>query len=582
MKLTSIKSLYIFLSSIINEVLILFLFIFVINNILYNEDVRINSDGKGYFDYLPSIFIYQDFIRLDCNDTDCPKKYERVNKMGVYNTYKDKKVDKYTCGTALLESPFFLVTFITHKRTFTVEEAYQTHYQHAVFYAALFYLFLALILLKALLKLYKVNLWIITTMQLLVVFATGLSYYANYNAGYSHVFSFFAVTWFSFNAKNYLLKPNSKYFFYAVISLGLVVLIRPANAVLIFFIPFLAENSKAFAEGIAYIFKRPLQLMVGMAIFLCLMSLQSVAWYLQTGDFFLYSYGREGFNWLNPQIANVLFSYRKGLFVYSPALFIAALSVIWFFFSKRSYEGIMLILFFLLITYIISSWRSWSYGCSYGMRPYIDYLVLFIIPLALFLQHSKVIVRVIVLFILFGLAVLNQVQTYQYKEYILTWDSMDKSGYWKVFLQTSDNVKGVIWKIKPDIKSLKETPFPLNEHIELNSNSQRNLFVSKGLSVTEMRNLKYVKLSLKTDFSTKNDAAISMRISDTLTLNAAQYGYINLLRMAEKDLNTVHKGEYFFKIGQNVKPGNYVISISLITKSRSIVVDSTSVSFYSK
>ena len=42
----------------------IFGFIFSINNYIGNVEKTINADGIGYYDYLTSIFIYNDFIFL--------------------------------------------------------------------------------------------------------------------------------------------------------------------------------------------------------------------------------------------------------------------------------------------------------------------------------------------------------------------------------------------------------------------------------------------------------------------------------------------------------------------------------------
>lgn len=580
MKYSFAKSFINLSSGIFNEMLIIFLFIFIINNFLSNEDVRINADGKGYYDYLPSIFIYNDFVRFNCGIKECPEKYERIKKMGVYSTLKDKKVDKYTCGTALLESPFFLVTFLANKRTYTIDEAYQPQYQHAIFYSALFYLFLSLYFLKLLLKLYRISPWIITSMQLLIVFATGISYYANYNAGYSHVFSLFAITLFSFMAKKYFIAPEKKIFILAIIVLALVTLIRPTNAVILFFTPFLAGNFMNFKKGVFFLLKKPLILFSGIAFSLLLLSIQPIAWYLQTSSFFLYPYIGEGFNWDDPQFINVLFSYRKGLFVYSPALFVSLLTVIWLFFRKRSFEGLMWVCFFILITYIISSWSTWSYGSSYGMRPYIDYLPVFVIPLALFLQDNRIPVRVLVMGVLFGMAVINQIQTFQYKEYILTWDTMNKQDYWKVFLRTNHLFKDVLWKIKPEVGSFQNMKFDISPPADLIQHSQINLFSSKAFSKNEINRLKFIKLNLTTLFDKKNDAQICFRITDTLTSDTLRFEKMNIMKMLEKEVNTVHEGVIYYQNRYIKEEGAYIISIDLILRNQKINIQNPTITYY--
>jgi len=59
------KTIKLILGSIINELLIIFLFIFLINNYFGNADETIKADGVGYYDYLPSLFIHHDLVRKD-------------------------------------------------------------------------------------------------------------------------------------------------------------------------------------------------------------------------------------------------------------------------------------------------------------------------------------------------------------------------------------------------------------------------------------------------------------------------------------------------------------------------------------
>jgi len=49
------KTISLILGSIINELLVIFLFIFLINNYLGNTDETIKADAAGYYDYLPSL-----------------------------------------------------------------------------------------------------------------------------------------------------------------------------------------------------------------------------------------------------------------------------------------------------------------------------------------------------------------------------------------------------------------------------------------------------------------------------------------------------------------------------------------------
>ncbi len=42
----------------IGEVLIIFILLFILNNFMGYEKITIKADGAGYYDYLPSLFIY--------------------------------------------------------------------------------------------------------------------------------------------------------------------------------------------------------------------------------------------------------------------------------------------------------------------------------------------------------------------------------------------------------------------------------------------------------------------------------------------------------------------------------------------
>ena len=118
-------------------------------------------------------------------------------------------------------------------------------------------------------------------------------------------------------------------------------------------------------------------------VFLLIASLQFVYYYLATGYFIIWSYGGEGFtNWMRPEIINVLFSTQKGLFIYYPVLLFSMIGLL---FLRRdlSYK---IIIFLVVSTYITASWWCWYYGGSFGMRPFVDVLAVFSMPLAMTLD----------------------------------------------------------------------------------------------------------------------------------------------------------------------------------------------------
>ena len=71
------------------EIAIIFLLLFAINNFFGHEKVIIKSDGTGYYDYLPSLFIYGDFPSKDIDQS--AGFSERVNNLNCYVDYKEHK-----------------------------------------------------------------------------------------------------------------------------------------------------------------------------------------------------------------------------------------------------------------------------------------------------------------------------------------------------------------------------------------------------------------------------------------------------------------------------------------------------------
>ena len=143
----------------------------------------------------------------------------------------------------------------------------------------------------------------------------------------------------------------------------------------------------------------------------------------------------DGFNFLHPEIINFLFSYRKGMFVYTPLLLLSITGFIPMFRSNL-YRSFMLLTFLYILIYTFSSWFMWFYGGSFSQRVMIDFYAFFSVLLAAGLQKldghrtKKYFLGLMVLLILFC-----QVQTYQYRRMQIHWSDMNKEKYWEVFMR---------------------------------------------------------------------------------------------------------------------------------------------------
>lgn len=544
---------------LIPEVLIIFCLIFTINNYIGNVDKTIKADAIGYYEYLPSLFIHKDLIRNDLPFSSNPSKYSRIKNFehSFYNPYGDYMVNKYPCGTALLQSPFFLSTYLFSEKNVT---GYEEQFHRSIFYATLFYLFLGLLFFRKTLSLYGINRWVILYIQLLLVLATPVTHFSNFDAGFSHVYSFFAISLFAYSCRSFFKHKSNGHFLLASLSLGLVFLLRNPNIIVVAALPILAGSWITFLSGLQHLWSNKKTLIIGAIICVLIATIQLITWYLQTGSFIVYSYQGEGFNFLKPHFIEILFSYQKGLFIYTPVLFFSMITVLYLFFSGFRFIALNWILFFLLLTYLFSSWWAWHYGASFGMRVYIDFFVFLFLPLALFFNASlkRKWIKPVLIILCSAAIPVNIIQTYQYKEYILHWDSMDKERYWKVFLKTDPIYRGLVWRDQIDDSNYqvnKEVTIP---QFTLPPNSD-TLIYQDVLTNLDLDAIRFVQEQVF-DSNDKSKIEVIINQDDSLV------GYLNtyFLHFEKEGFNKRHTGLYDMRIAET--PIKTSLSISILVK----------------
>ncbi|MBU2558432.1 MAG: hypothetical protein KJ578_11695 [Bacteroidetes bacterium] len=430
------------------EIIILLLFLFLINNYFENNRPVILADGKGYYEYLPAVFIYND-LNFTYTDTLVSQFYDhKAASSGYLPFINGNKINKYFAGTAAAQIPFFLIAHLIAMQDSNLEaDGYSLIYQDFVFYAALFYLFIGLLFLRKLLKIYQVPACYIFVLQLVTLFSSSLMYYTNNLPSFSHVYSFAFVNLFLYLVAKYNIKPHKKELYGAAFALGMIILIRPVNGLIVLFVPYIFDSWGAFIVTLKSIFtQNKFVLIVSMAITLLIIAIQPVIWYLQTGSFYVSSYQEERLILTQPNIIKFLFSYQKGFFIYAPVFFILILLGIITSVSKKNYWKLFsFIAPFLIVVYILSSWWVWYYGASYGSRVLIDYYGVFILFGSSFYRTKTKFIKPAT-FLLYGFFIyLAIIQTFQYKHFIMHWARMNKEKYWQIFLKTEPQWKGLFW-----------------------------------------------------------------------------------------------------------------------------------------
>ena len=344
------------------------------------------SDGTGYYSYLPATYIYHDFS-FRFIDT-LSEKYPtlRIAKnCGFCNLFDGKAVNKYFAGESVLLTPFFLVAHLASGSEEHPADGYSYFYMLAISLAAVFYLMLGLWSTYRLLKRFGIEDRIIAIVLVCIFFATNLFYYSIYAPEMTHVYSFGVISLFFLQLHKLFAKFQSKRFILLSILLGLIILIRPINALVILAFPFFAGNAATLKLFFIELLRRPAIFALAAILFFLVLFIQPLYYYVQSGNWFVYAYSKEGFDFTHPNFFNCLFSYSNGFYVYAPILFIATFGVFTFL-PKNGFRFVSFLILFCAIVWVISSWWAWTYGAAFGMRPLVEYLSLFALLMGLLLQ----------------------------------------------------------------------------------------------------------------------------------------------------------------------------------------------------
>lgn len=421
------------------------------------RDNLIEADGRGYYEFLPAIFIYKD-LQFKYLDTLQTEFYD--DEMIAHDFYprlaNGQRYDKYFIGTAVLQAPFFAVGhFWAINSSRYLADGFSTPYQISIYFAALFYTFFGLIFIRLLLKSYQVSRTWILVAQFGVIFCSSMLDYMHWDAAYSHVYSFFLIAGFLYRTRNYFLEDKRKSLFWAIVFIGMIILVRPVNGLILLFIPLLTENFSSLFLSLKKLFFSHFKTTIFSVILVALiLQIQCLIWFAQTGNWIHYAYGEETFNWAEPHFTDFLFSYRKGFFLWAPWFFMVfIIGIAGHLFLKLRQRLVWFFFAFSLLVYVLSSWWAWSYGGSIGSRPMIDFYPVFLVYIAPILAAKINYLKILLLLATPFLAVVMITQTYQFQKAILTYDEMNKDSYWKVFLKTDSMYEYYLWKQNIELHS---------------------------------------------------------------------------------------------------------------------------------
>lgn len=412
---------------------------FISINMKWNgEDWRtvIASDSKGYYSYLPAMFIYGDpnFGFFDAMEKE---KYYNENTFTDYRSLGNGKIiNKYYIGTATAELPFFLIGHAIAKGSSWDSDGYSKPYMLLLCVSALFYLFLGAWHVQKLLRRFGVSERNISWIIVAGIFGTNLFYYVVVEAGTSHVYSFAFISMLVYYYHCWVHEKKRAHLLMLAFLLGMIIIIRPINALVLLGLPFIAGSWKDFVNSLMALFRSKWFSLIAVGIFVLILLIQLGYYKLATGSWIVYSYREEGFDFTNPHIWDMLFSYRKGLFLYTPIYLLSFLGLIALWRKNERFRVGIWLGFFFVLTYIFSSWWMWYYGGSFSSRVYVDYLPFFLLLLGLAFSHWRNQWKGWTLRIATVLLVLLcQIQIYQYRYGQIHVSDTTKEQYWNNFLR---------------------------------------------------------------------------------------------------------------------------------------------------
>jgi hypothetical protein len=396
------------------------------------------ADARGYYAWLPALCIYHD-LHFGFMDSIEGKKYFDPNLYYEYRVgYEDKVINKYFAGTAFAQLPFFLMAHAWAGMSGEDQDGYSKPYMMMIGIAALFWLMTGLYWADKWMQVYRLSEFSRALALGGFLFGTNLFYYAVVEPGMSHVYSFAMFSGVLYLFKSYQIQNKFPYLLCGCFLWSLALAVRPVNIIFIFALPFVFGGLKPLKEVIPKGIQKPgrMALILMAWGFFPFIQMALHAW--QTGIWGIWSYPGEAFDFFNPQWINILFSYKKGLFLYTPLYFIAIVLALLSAFKKEPVRASgWYLVFWGIQVWVFSSWWSWWYGGSFSGRPFLDFGAPILLFLAVGLEwmHQRISTRILASMILIALVAFCQFQIYQYRYYLIHWEDMNQEKYWSVFLK---------------------------------------------------------------------------------------------------------------------------------------------------
>jgi hypothetical protein len=479
-----------------NITILIFLLFATLSFIKFKPSL-ISWDTLAHYLYLPATFIYDDpgiknhdqMYQIIVDEYQLSSTFYQVVRHENGN-----HIIKTTSGLSILHSPFFFGAHLVALAGPAQADGFSSPYQFAMLLSSLFFMITGLIYVRKIIR-HLYNDHTATLTLIILVFGTNL--FATYYMLTSiHLYLFGLYAFFIWQTIRWHEDPSKGTAFMIGLSAGFITLLRPTDAICVL-IPVIwgIFDLPSFRKKFILLSTHFGHVMLFVAGGLVTLLPQIMYWKIFTGSFLFYSYATpgEGLEFFTPFIREVLFSFRKGWFIYTPVMLFAFGGFITLYhYTKHIFYAVLI--FTLLNIYLIATWSCWWYADSFGHRAFVHSYALLSIPLASLIYNlllKKRMLTFLVFLSFFFLILLNLFQTRQYARGIIHPSRMTKDYYFAVF--------GQIKAVEDEKRQLLLV--------------ERSDFTENNFANPE----RYVlKLLLATDFQKNPDIPDSQKITDSI------------------------------------------------------------------
>jgi hypothetical protein len=348
----------------------------------------IRADGLGYYAYLPSTVIYHDPSFGVAAAKPLGGEFPAWSGIRPYGD-SGTCLNRFTMGVALMALPFFLAAHVITLGVraaggSVVADGYSFLYQHGFGLAGVVYMVLGAAILRRILV-RDVSARVALATLLALLFGTNLFHYGSGESMISHAYSFFLfAAWMHQIPRWYDASAGRWRSVLLGATLGLIALVRVTNVTVVVLLALYGIRSFDDIRVRAGLLKTRSRDLIAMAAGFGIVILpQLLWWHAATGHWLVSGYGvqGEGFHFLRPEVMNVLFSFKKGVFFWCPILMlaVAGLPALKF----RQPEWFWPAATFMAINlYVIASWWNWWFGGGFGHRAFVESYAVLALPLS--------------------------------------------------------------------------------------------------------------------------------------------------------------------------------------------------------